>query len=97
MTDNLVERFLEELGKEFKNKPVLPVGDPAVDRLPVVFVIDHSDSTRETGDIVQINEFLRRFADSVGHVTLRHFHVSRRASGPARIDACRPPLDSSEI
>ncbi|WP_027556415.1 VWA domain-containing protein [Bradyrhizobium sp. Cp5.3] len=69
MTDNLMDRFLEELGKELKNKPTLPVGDPSVDRLPVVFVIDHSDSTRESGDIVQINEFLKRFADSVCHAT----------------------------
>jgi uncharacterized protein YegL len=69
MVDNLMDRFLEELGKEFKNKPVLPVGDPAVDRLPVVFVIDHSDSTRDSGDIIQINEFLKRFAESVGHAS----------------------------
>jgi uncharacterized protein YegL len=66
MADDLMGRFLEELGREFKNKPALPVGDPSVDRLPVVFVIDHSDSTRVSGDIVQINEFLKRFADSVG-------------------------------
>jgi uncharacterized protein YegL len=69
MTDNLMDRFLEELGKELKNKPALPVGDPAVDRLPVIFAIDHSDSTRTSGDISQINEFLKRFADSVANAS----------------------------
>jgi uncharacterized protein YegL len=69
MTDNLLDRFLAELGKELQNEPVLPVGDTAVGRLPVIFVIDHSGSTGESGDIIQINDFLRRFGDSVGHAS----------------------------
>jgi tetratricopeptide (TPR) repeat protein len=64
--NDLMGRFLDELGKELKNKPVLPVGDTAVDRLPVIFVIDHSDSTQVSGDIIKINELPKRFAESVG-------------------------------
>lgn len=69
MADDLMKRFLDELGKELQNKPALPVGDPAFERLPVIFVIDRSDSTRQSGDIIEINAFLKRFADSVANAS----------------------------
>jgi uncharacterized protein YegL len=62
MNDDVLDRFLQEIGKN--SGPIEP-GDPTLDRLPAVFAIDRSDSTRQTGDIVEINAFLRRFAEAV--------------------------------
>ena len=53
--DDILARFLAEIGK---NQEPLPVGDPTLDRCPVIFAIDRSGSMKQTGDIKQVNDFL---------------------------------------
>lgn len=60
--DDILDRFLSEIGK---GQAPLPTGDRTLDRLPVVLAIDRSGSTHQSGDIVQINGFLQRFADAI--------------------------------